>query len=499
MPIWPRRVYLDNNATTPVAPEIRRAMTESLAKNFGNASSLHITGRTARGAVEQARVKVASLLGCEPDRVFFTSGGTEANNTVLKGVFTAAGGGHTITSRIEHDSTLGACRQIEERGGAVTYVPAQPDGRVRPEDVKAAIRRDTILISIMHANNETGAIQPVREIAAVAREAHVPFHTDAVQSYGKISTPVDEIGCEFLSLSAHKINGPKGSGALYWRGNTRWSPQNYGGDQERTLRAGTEGVHQIVGLGAAAELAAQRMQPEFDRQRELRKTLTEGIRNLCPQVQFNEAEEPNQLPGTVSATFPGMSGLSLLAGLDCYEVCVSIGSACTADRIEPSHVILGMGRDREYALSTIRISMGTTTTRSDLRYFLWALKKVLRGDPKGLAYMPPEHLNRDRVLSEDTFLIDLRMRYERLLSPSIPGAKLWSHVGFEKRFREIPRDKEVILMCTTGIFSFQAGYHLAMAGHPRVRVVYGGYAAWRALYPRLLEDLLSERRGASSR
>ena len=491
MPIWPRRVYLDNNATTPVAPEVRRAMAECLKKNFGNASSLHITGRTARGAVEQARIKVAALLGCDPDKVLFTSGGTEANNTVIKGVFAAVGGrGHIVTSKIEHDSTLGACKQVEERGGLVTYLAAQSDGRVRAEDVKAAIRGDTILISLMHANNETGVIQPVAEFAKVARDAGVPFHTDAVQSYGKIRTPVDEIGCEFLSLSAHKINGPKGVGALYWRGNTSWTPQNFGGHQELGLRGGTEGVHQIVGLGVAAELTAKRMQHEFDRQRQLRKRLVDGVRRLYPKVEFNEAGEAHQLPGTVSATFPDMSGLSLLAGLDCYEVCVSIGSACTADRIEPSHVILGMGKDEEYALSTIRISMGTTTTVSDVKYFLWALSKALRGDPEGLTYMPPEHLTRELILSDDTFLIDLRMRYERLLSPSIPGAKLWSHIGFEKHLRDIPRDKEVILMCTTGIFSFKAGYQLADARHPRVRVVFGGYAAWRALYPELPGELL---------
>ena len=183
--------------------------------------------------------------------------------------------------------------------------------------------------------------------------------------------------------------------------------------------------------------------------------------------------------------------MSLLAGLDCHEVCVSIGSACTADSIEPSHVILGMGRDEEYALSTIRISMGTTTTFSDIKYFLWVLSKTLRGDPEGLAFMPPEHLTRERILSDDVFMIDLRMGYERLLSPSIPGAKLWSHIGFEKRLRKIPSDKDVIMMCTTGIFSFKAGYQLADAGHPRVRVVYGGYAAWRALYPELLGELLA--------
>ena len=491
MPIWPRRVYLDNNATTPVAPEVRRAMAECLKETFGNPSSLHITGRTARGAVEQARIKVAALLGCEPDKVLFTSGGTEANNTVVKGVFAASGGrGHIITSKIEHDSTLGACKQVEERGGEVTYLAAQSDGRVRAQDVKAAVRPDTVLISLMHANNETGVIQPAAEFAKVARDAGVPFHTDAVQSYGKIRTTVDEIDCEFLSLSAHKINGPKGVGALYWRGKTLWTPQNFVGDQELGLRSGTEGVHQIVGLGVAAELAAKRMQHEFDRQRELRERLVDGIRKLYSKVEFNEADRAHQLPGTLSASFPGMSGLSLLAGLDCHEVCVSIGSACTADRIEPSHVILGMGKDEEYALSTIRISMGMTTTVSDVRYFLWALSKALRGDPEGLTFMPPEHLTRERILSDDVFLIDLRMRYERLLSPSLPGAKPWSHIGFEKHLREIPRGKEVILMCTTGIFSFKAGYQLANAGHPGVRVVHGGYAAWRALYPELLGELL---------
>ncbi len=491
-PLWTRHVYMDNNATTPVAPQVQRAMRDCLEQTFGNPSSLHITGRKARGAVEQARARVAELLSCEPDQVFFTSGGTEGNNAVIKGVFGAAGGGHIVTSKIEHDSILGACQQVEQRGGKVTYVPAQSDGQVRPEDVRDAIGPDTILISIMHANNETGAIQPIQEIAQIAREAGIPFHTDAVQSYGKIPTLVDEIGCEFLMLSAHKINGPKGAGALYWRGNTPWTPHSFGGDQERTMRAGTEGVHQIVGLGAATELASRRMDQESARMPELRQRLVDGIRSFCPQVQLNEAKAEHQLPGAISATFPGLSGLSLLAGLDCHHVCVSMGSACTADRFEPSHVILGMGKDEEYALSTIRISMGTTTTKKDIDYFLWALKNSLRGDPEGLEYLPPEHLTRERILSDDTFLIDLRMRYERMLSPSLPGAREWASIGFEKRIKRIPRNKEVIMMCTTGIFSFKAGYQLATAGHPAVRVVYGGYAAWRGLYPDLLDELIIE-------
>ena len=492
MPLWPRATYLDHSATTPLAPQVRQAMAVCLKSTHGNPSSLHTAGRTARAAVEKARASVAAVLGCRGDQVFFTSGGTEANNAAVKGVFGAAGGGHVVTSKIEHDSTLGACHQVEQAGGAVTYLPAGADGRVRAEDVRAAIRPDTILITIMHANNETGVIQPIEEIARVAAQAGVPLHTDAVQSFGKIETKVDKLGCELLSLSAHKINGPKGAGALYWRGKTKWTPLIFGGDQELRQRGGTEGVHQIVGLGAAAELSAARMNKQFAALTELRRQLLAGILHLCPQVQINEAAPECQMPNIVNATFPDYSGLQLLAGLDCYEVGVSIGSACTADRIEPSHVLLGMGRSEEQALSSIRISMGSTTRPADVKYFLWALKKVLRGMPEGFSYLDPKHLTEQKITSADTFLIDLRLTYERLLQASIPQAVEWSHVGFEKRIRSIPWGKEVILMCGTGIFSFEAGYHLADAGHPRVRVVYGGYAAWRAEHPDLLAKLRNE-------
>ena len=465
-----------------------------LRKAFGNPSSLHTHGRTAKGLTERARESVATLLGCRPERVIFTSGGTEGNNAVIKGVYGGAGKGHIITSKIEHESVLGACRQLEDLGADVTYVPAGRDGLVRVDDVASAIRPDTILISIMHANNETGAIQPVREIAKVAAEANIPFHTDAVQTFGKLRTSVDDLGCEFLTLSSHKINGPKGCGAVYWRGNTRWSPLVFGGYQEQKLRAGTEGVHQIVGLGTAARLAGERMDGEFARMKKLREEFVRKLRALVPDVRLNEAPVDRQLPGTVNAVFPGKEGIRLLAGLDCYEVSVSVGSACTADSIEPSHVLLGMGLSKEGALSAIRISMGTTTTRRDLSYALEVLKAVLKGDPSGFAYLDPQHLNEARIASSDTFLIDLRFPYERLLSPTIPGAEEWSHIYFERYFDRIPKDKEVILMCGTGIFSLSAGYRLANWGHPKVRVVYGGYAAWKALHPELVEKLKRQAR-----
>jgi cysteine desulfurase len=483
MPIFPRKTYLDHNATTPLVPEVRRAMAACLKKVHGNASSLHTVGRKARGMLDQARASVAALLGCEDDQVFFTSGGTEANNAVIKGVFHAAKGGHIVTSKIEHDSTLGACCQVECLGGEVTYLDAGPDGRISPEDVRKAIRPDTILVSIMHANNETGAIQPIAEISAIAAAAGVPMHTDAVQTFGKISTTVDELGVEFLSLSAHKINGPKGVGALYWRGNTNWMPLLYGGHQERKLRTGTEAVHQIVGLGVAAELSAKRMESEHERLGKLRELLVAGLRRAYPDVRINECPATHQLPGTVSATFPGKSGIHILAGLDCYEVCVSIGSACTADQIEPSHVLLGMGRSEEDALSTIRISMGTTTTAGDVKYLPKALVDVLQNEPPGFGWIDPHHLTEEKIRSSKTFIIDIRYPYERMLSPSVPGANLWSYIGFGRYIKRVPKDKDVIIMCGTGIMSFSSGYRLAKSGHPSVHVVYGGYAAWRALYP----------------
>ena len=505
VPFVAQALYFDHNATTPLARPVRRAMGRCLAWDFGNGSSLHTMGRGARGLIEQARATVARLIGARTDQVVFTSGGTEANNTVIKGVFGAfrngtlpekrraavAGPGHIITTLIEHESVLGACAQVKEAGGDVTCLKAGRDGRVDPEAVRAAIRPDTLLISIMHANNETGIVQPIREIAAIAREAGVLFHTDAVQSAGKLPIDVEEIGCDFLSLTAHKINGPKGAGALYCRRPGRITPLVFGGDQERGQRAGTEGTHQIVGLGAACDLALTRGKAELDRLRELRERLIEGMRTLHPELIVNEAATEHQLPGTVSASFPGRSGLRLLAGLDCYGIGVSIGSACTADRIEPSHVLLGMGIGSEQALSTIRLSMGTTTNRLSVWSLLWVLRDVLRHDPPGFAYLDPEHLDEKRIRSGSTMIVDLRFPHERFLEASIPGADEWTPFAYEHRLAGLPRDKEVVFLCATGVISTGAAYRLARLGHPAARAVFGGYVAWRGRYP----DLLGRLRG----
>lgn len=483
------RVYLDHNATTPIARDVRKTMDHILEDAHGNPSSLHTQGRVARGIIDQARRRVAILLGCPPEQIVFTSGGTEGNNTIIKGVFhqslriKSPKDCHIITTKIEHDSVLGACAQVEAMGGRVTYLPAQSNGLIDPAAVENAITPGTILISVMHANNETGAIQPAEEIGRIARKAGIPFHTDAVQSYGKIPTRVDDLGCDFLTLTAHKINGPKGAGAIYFRGEHPFCPLISGGDQERGLRTGTEGVHQIAGLAKAAELARERMSSEFTRLSEIRAEFLSSLRSAFPEVVVNEAPPGKQLPGTLNLTFPGHEGLQLLAGLDCYEVSVSIGSACTADRIEPSHVLMGMGLNARAALSSIRMSMGLTTSRRDMRYVVSALEEVLKKSPEGLSYLDPQHLTPERLAHPNTYLIDLRFTYERMLAPSAPGAREWSASGFDKMIPDIPKDREVILMCGTGVTSYSAGYRLANAGHPSVKVVFGGYAAWRALYP----------------
>ena len=294
---------------------------------------------------------------------------------------------------------------------------------------------------------------------------------------------MDALGCEFLTLSAHKINGPKGVGAIYWRGARPWLPLVCGGDQEHGMRAGTEPVHQIAAFGVASRLAMQRMTLEQRRLAFLRAYLVKGLQKLVPDLIIHEAEPSYQLPGTLNLAFPGQAGIRVLAGLDCVGVAVSVGSACTADRVEPSHTLIGMGISETEALASIRVSMGVTTSRRDLNYFVRVLPEILRGFPKGLAYLDPQHLTQERLSSPSSFVVDLRVSLQRLVSAPIPSASRWSPVNVERHFKKVPRDKEVILICDTGYLSLLAGHRLARWGHPNVKVLYGGYVAWNSLQP----------------
>ncbi len=349
-----------------------------LERDYGNPSSIYSIAREARAALDGARDKVARVLGADPREIVFTSGGTEADNTAIKGVACAnqEKGKHVITSSIEHHAVLDSVKRLERQGFRATYVPVDSHGTVDPNDVKAAICDDTMLISIMHANNEVGTIEPIEEIAKVAKERGIYFHTDAVQAVGHIPVDVDRLGVDLLSLSGHKFHGPKGVGALYVRRGVRMDRYIDGGAQERNRRAGTENVAGIVGLATALELAAAEAEAEMGRLSRLRDRLIQGIRDRIPHVRLNGHPE-RRLPGNASFCFEFIEGESLLLNLDMLGICGSSGSACTSGSLEPSHVLLAMGVPHEIAHGSLRLTLGRYTTDEDIDYVLEHLPGIV--------------------------------------------------------------------------------------------------------------------------
>ena len=374
------RVYLDNNATTPVLPEVLDAMRPYFGEHFGNASSIHHHGQETRAAVERARESVAALLGCRPAEVVFTSGGTEADNLAIFGLIQP--GDHIVTSTIEHHAVLNTCKHLQEKGIEVTYIPV--DGRclVDPGDVRRALRPNTRMVTIMMANNETGVLQPVQEIGKICYEADVYFHTDAVQAAVKVPVRVNEIGCDLLSISGHKIHAPQGVGALYVRKGTTLEPRFFGGSHERSRRAGTENVPGIVGLGKAAELAVKSLDtgnaqvsqnrgdlrhPPHLGMAKLRDRLESEILNRVDAAGGNGAGAP-RVPNTANIYFDYIEGEALVIALDLKGLAVSTGAACSSGAIEPSHVLTAMGLRPDRARASLRFSLGKQTTAEDVDF-----------------------------------------------------------------------------------------------------------------------------------
>ncbi len=363
-----QRVYLDNNATTPLLPEVFEAMRPYFQEKFGNASSIHQQGQQARAAVEQARESVAALLGCRAAEVVFTSGGTEGDNLAIFGV--VGPGDHIITSTIEHHAVLNACKRLEQMGCEVTYVPVNGEGLVAPAAVAAAIRANTRLITVMMANNETGVVEPVAEVGKIAQERGILFHTDAVQAAGKIPVNVKDIGCQLLTISGHKLHGPQGTGALYVRRGTLLKPLFFGGRHERSRRAGTENLPGIVGLGRAAEIAREWLANGGDREMaamrdQLEKTILDGVE----RTRVNSGRAP-RTPNTSNIVFECIEGEALVIALDLKGVSVSTGAACSSGAIEPSHVLTAMGLSGDEARGSIRFSLGKQTTEADIDFVL---------------------------------------------------------------------------------------------------------------------------------
>jgi cysteine desulfurase len=363
-----RRVYLDNNATTPILPEVFEAMRPYFSEHFGNASSIHHHGQETRAAVERARESVAALLGCRSSEIVFTSGGTEGDNLAIFGLIRE--GDHVISSTIEHHAVLNSCKHLQEAGCEVTYVPVDGRGLVDPDDVRRSLRSNTKLISIMMANNETGVLQPVEEIGKVAAEADVYFHTDGVQAAGKVPIDVQANRCDLLSISGHKMHAPQGVGASYVRKGTILQPMLYGGSHERSRRAGTENVPGIVGLGKAAEIAKEALDcGDLARMAAMRDRLQEKLLAEVESIGVNGEDAP-RVPNTTNIHFDYIEGEALVIALDLKGLAVSTGAACSSGAIEPSHVLTAMGLPPDKARASLRFSLGKQNTSEDVEFAL---------------------------------------------------------------------------------------------------------------------------------
>src|SRR5574341_353741 len=371
-----RRVYLDHNASTPVHPEVMVEMLPYFTEVYGNPSSIHAFGREAREGVDLARERISRVLRASPQEIVFTSGGTESDNFGMKGLAFARGKGHLITSRVEHHAVLRTCQALEGFGFDVTYVGVDAHGRVDPDEIRRAIRPDTVAISIMNANSEVGTIQPIAEIGRLARERRVPLHVDAVQTFGKIPIDVEALGIDLLSFSGHKIYGPKGIAGLWIRKGTKMVSIQHGGEHERRRRAGTENVPGIVGLGKAAEVRARDMHAEAQRLAALRDRLWEGVRARIPDVRLS-GHPTERLPGTASLLVRHVESESIVLGLDLKGIGVSAGSACTSGNVEPSHVLVAMGVPLDWAMGAVRCSLGRSTTAEDIDYVIDCVAMVV--------------------------------------------------------------------------------------------------------------------------
>jgi cysteine desulfurase len=394
------RIYLDHSATTPVDQRVADAMARAVVQVFGNPSSVHGYGQQARAAVDRARREVATLIGARPNEIIFTSGGTEGNNLAIRGVCesSTSQGRHIITSTIEHPSVRGVCASLEQRGWEVTRLPVYDNGIVRVEDVRDAIRPDTVLVTVMLANNEIGTIQPVAEIGALVRERraagqrHLFLHTDAVQAAGRMALNVEELGCDLLTMSAHKLYAPKGVGALYVRRGVRLVGQNIGGHQERERRAGTENVPGIVAFGEAAKLAREELQERIAHDSSLRDRFEQKIIELIPDVVMN-GDRQQRLPHLSNISFRYIEGEGLLINLDLQGIAVSTGSACSSGTLEPSPVIRALGVSDEIARGSIRFSFGKENTEAEVDYTIDVLVQAV----ERLRALSP--LNRPLVVS----------------------------------------------------------------------------------------------------
>ncbi|MDD2715538.1 MAG: aminotransferase class V-fold PLP-dependent enzyme [Candidatus Wallbacteria bacterium] len=489
--IFRRKVYLDYNATTPLDPQVKKAVRESL-DCFGNPSSLHATGRMSRSLMEEARVHVSRLINASPEQVLFTSGGSEANNAVIKGI-AAAMPGKIITSQFEHASIFDTCKFLERRGTEVVFLAPDRDGIIRPEALEAVITNDTALVSVMTVNNEIGTIQDIARLVEIAHSHGALFHTDAVQAVGKIQVDVRKTGVDFLTFSAHKIHGPKGCGALYIRNRRQFTPLLHGGHQESLLRGGTENFSGIIGFGEACRIVSENSLADIPRQKALSAYFLRNIRKFHPAATLNGSAR-ERVPGTMNIRFPGFDNRKLLSLLDYYGISVSMGSACSEGKKDISHVLTAIGLSEDEARSSLRFSLGKYTTPDELKYCLKRLKKILQEDNTETTLLSPVALDETILINSDYYIVDLRYGFQRALSGMLPMADKADIFKLEEESARFPRDRKIVLLCEYGADAYRSSFLLRKLGFSEVVVLAGGFASWIAAHPFLYKKYVMEGR-----
>ncbi|HEX2865569.1 MAG TPA: aminotransferase class V-fold PLP-dependent enzyme [Ignavibacteriales bacterium] len=476
--IFSRRVYLDNNATTQLDDKVRMYMYKIQKTMYGNPSSMHMPGMRSREVIENARLEVSRLINATPEEIIFTSGGTESNNTIIKAVAAQNSGAHFITSSVEHQSVLTVFKSLEEKGFEVSYIGVDNTGKVNIQQIKNAIRENTRLISVMHVNNETGSVNDIGEIARLANLNNILFHSDVVQSYGKLKVDVRLLHVDYLSISSHKIYGPKGCGAMYVRKDAPFMPLLEGGHQESVKRAGTEALYNIAGFGMACRRMLQMDTDSYLRKMALiRSIIFEGVQKIFPDVRLNG--DINGFPSTLNLMFPGIPNSELISYLDYYNVAVSAGSACVAGSEELSHVLLSLGLRDEEAASSIRISIGKYNSLKDAEKFLKVLTRFKYAKEEFFEYAFPERIGENEFSDKGKLFADLRSEKEMLEHKSLPGS-----IPVKpqlKELKKLPRDKEIILICEDGYISNYFAPKLKNAGWKNVKVMFGGHKRWRLI------------------
>lgn len=484
-----RRAYLDNNATTEVAPRVRRVMQNVLANCYGNPSSRYRIARAAAAVLEEAREDVAAAIGADPQEIIFTGSASEANNQILKTFAPEnhAGRDTIVSTPIEHPSVLKTLEHLAGRGMRILFCAVDARGRVIPEQLAALVDARTALVCCMLANNETGVVQDIPFVAKTARQHGASVFVDCVQALGKMPLDVHALDIDYASFSAHKIHGPKGVGALYVRAGSPLFPLIHGGHQENGLRAGTEGLHNIAGFGAACREIPALLARTAQIAR-LRQHLAENITAILPAAVINTPFE-HAVPNTLSVTFPGADNGDAIAFLDYHGIAVSAGSACNTQANEPSHVLKAIGLSDEAARQTLRFSLSAETTATSIRYAGRVLRDYLLERAAPVTMVNPTQLNEDMLFNEKLFILDIRNKVDRKLLKGLPGSHEAAFLSLHRYLDQIPRQRSILVVCQGGTDGPIAAYYLRSKGYRHVSFVMGGIVGWKVCQPDLYKRL----------